>query len=134
MLMVGASAFSQNKFKKFFSRVDSVLRVKYERVTYDTQYICRPDRRLLLRVRGNLSGNSFRYKNTQGENDSHAHISTDLRGTISLGVSYMGIAASYSINPGKISGSNKGAIVGTISNGTGIQIKDCSVYGSTLLY
>lgn len=107
MMMVGASAFSQNKFKKFFSRVDSVLRVKYERVTYDTQYICRPDRRLLLRVRGNLSGNSFRYKNTQGENDSHAHISTDLRGTISLGVSYMGIAASYSINPGKISGSNK---------------------------
>lgn len=107
MLMVGASAFSQNKFKKFFLRVDSVLRVKYERVTYDTQYICRPDRRLLLRVRGNLSGNSLRYKNTQDGNDSHAHISTDLRGTVSLGVSYMGIAAAYSINPAKISGRNK---------------------------
>ena len=58
--------------------------------------------------------------------------------------SYAGAIAAYSsvkgifenccvISP-TISGSNKGAIVGTISNGQGIQIKDCSVYGSTLPY
>ena len=105
--MVCVGAFSQNKVKKLYLRADSILRERYERVTYDTQYICRPDRRLLFRIRGNFSGNSIRYKNVQDGNDSHAHISTDLRGTISLGVSYMGIAVSYSINPAKIKGSNK---------------------------
>ena len=107
MLMVGTCAFPQNKFKKLYLRADSLLRERYERVTYDTQYISRPDRRLLLRLRGNFSGNSIRYKNVQDGNDSHAHISTDPRGTISLGASYMGIALAYSINPAKISGSNK---------------------------
>ena len=108
MLIVGASAsFPQNKLKKLYLRVDSLLRERYEKVTYDTQYISRPDRRLLVRVRSNMSGNSIRYKNVQGENDSHAHISTDIRGTISLGASYMGISAAFSINPAKIKGTNK---------------------------
>lgn len=107
ILMVSANGFSQNKFKKLYLRADSILRERYEKVTYDTQYICRPNKRLLFRVRGNLSGNSIRYKNVQDGNDSHAHIATDPRGTISLGVSYMGIAAAYSINPAKISGKNK---------------------------
>ena len=106
ILMAGTNAFPQSKFKKLYLRADSILRERYEKVTYDTQYICRPDRRLLIRVRGNLSGNAIRYKNVQDGNDSHAHISTDPRGTISLGASYMGIAASYSINPAKISGKN----------------------------
>lgn len=107
MLMAAASAFPQNKLKKIYLRADSILRVRYERVTYDTLYISRPEKRFLLRVRGNLSGNSIRYKNVQDGNDSHAHISTALRGTVSLGFSYMGISAAYSINPTKISGSNK---------------------------
>ena len=107
VLMVSVSAFSQNKFKKLCLQADSLLRERYEKITYDTQYICRPERRLLLRVRGNLSGNSIRYKNVQDGNDSHARISTDPRGTISLGGSYMGIAAAFSINPAKICGSNK---------------------------
>lgn len=107
MLIVSTCAFPQNKLKKLYLRADSILRERYEKVTYDTQYISRPDRRLLLRLRGNFSGNSIRYKNVQDGNDSHAHISTALRGTISLGASYMGIAVAYSINPAKISGSNK---------------------------
>ena len=107
MLMVSVCAFPQSKIKRLYERADSILRVRYERVTYDTGYICRPDRRLTFRVRGNLSGNSIRYKNVKDGNDSHAHITTSTRGTISLGASYMGIAASYSINPGKISGRNK---------------------------
>lgn len=107
MLIVSTCAFPQNKLKKLYLRADSILRERYEKVTYDTQYISRPDRRLLLRLRGNFSGNSIRYKNVQDDNDSHAHISTDPRGTISLGASYMGIAVAYSINPAKISGRNK---------------------------
>ena len=100
------SASPQSKFKRICEKVDSMLRVRYEKVSYDTLYIRRPNRRLTLTLKGKLSGNSIRYKNVQDGNDSHAHISTDPRGTISLGASYMGIAASYSINPGKLSGKN----------------------------
>lgn len=107
LLMVGTGAFSQSKIKRLYGRVDSLLRARYERVTYDTQYISRPDRRLLLRVRTNLSGNSIRYKNEQGGSNMHAHVSTALRGTISLGASYSGISAAFSLNPGKMSGRNK---------------------------
>lgn len=106
MSMIGTCAFSQSKFKKLYQKADSLLRERYEKVSYDTQYICRPDRRFLFRVKGNLSGNAIRYKNIQDGNDSHAHITTTPRGTISLGASYMGLAAAVSINPGKISGSN----------------------------
>lgn len=107
MLMVSVCAFPQSKIKRLYERADSFLRVRYERVTYDTGYICRPDRRLTLRLRGNLSGNTFRYRNEEGENNIHTHLSTAMRGTVSLGASYMGIAAAFSINPGKLSGRNK---------------------------
>lgn len=107
MLAVSVCAFSQSKVKRLYERADSMLRVKYERVSYDTQYISRPDRRLTLKVRGNLSGNTFRYKNVQDGKDNHAHLSTSTRGTISLGASYMGLSAAFSLNPGKWSGRNK---------------------------
>ena len=63
LMAVSCAAFSQSKFKKFYLRADSLLRERYERVTYDTQYICRPGRRFMFRVRANLSGTSIRYKN-----------------------------------------------------------------------
>ena len=107
LLLASASAFSQNKIKKLYLRADSILRVRYEKITYDTLYICRPDRKFLFRIRGNFSGNSIRYKNVQDGNDSHAHFTTDHRGTISFGASYMGLAASFSLNPAKMSGKNE---------------------------
>ena len=106
ILLMSVSAFPKNKIKRFCERLDSMLRARYERVTYDTLYIDRPDRRLTLRLRGNLSGNTIRYKNVQDGNDTHTKISTDPRGTISIGASYMGIAAAYSVNPSKLSGKN----------------------------
>ena len=106
MLIMSICASGQSKIKRLYERADSLLQTRYERVTYDTQYISRPDRKWMFRVRGNVSGTAFRYKNEEGGNNSHAHISTDPRGTISLGASYRGIAASFSINPGKISGRN----------------------------
>lgn len=107
MLMAGIQLFSQSKLQKLFRQVDDKLREKYERVNYDTQYISRPDKRVMVRVRGNLSGNNFYYKNVQDGNNSHANLSTQTRGTLSLGASYMGLGASISINPGKLSGRNK---------------------------
>jgi hypothetical protein len=107
LMAVVCTAFSQSKFKKFYLRADSLLRERYERVTYDTQYICRPDRRFLFRIRANLSGTSIRYKNVTDGYDSHAHVSTDPRGTLSFGASYMGLAASFALNPAKMTGRNK---------------------------
>lgn len=107
MLMAGGFTFAQSKREIIRERVDSVLREKYEKVSYDTMYIARPESRLMIKVRGNLSGNSIRAKNTVEENDIRAKLNTKTRGTLSVGVNYMGLSAGMAINPARLSGKNK---------------------------
>jgi len=107
MLTVSVCTFSQSKIKKLYEKVDAKLREKYERVTYDTLYISRPDKKFMLKIKGNLSGNSFRFKSLREGDDTHAYLTTSTRGTLNLGASYMGLSASFSINPGKMSGRNQ---------------------------
>jgi len=103
LLMVGGVAFAQSKREKVRERVDSVLRARYEKVSYDTLYMERPDAKLTLKFRGNLSGNSFRVKQTTDE-QIRAKLSTDLRATVSAAVTYYGITAGLAINPAQIFG------------------------------
>ena len=103
MLMVGGIAFAQTKREQVRDRVDSVLRTKYEKVSYDTLYMKRPDAKLTLKFRGNLSGNSIRVKQTTDE-QVRAKLSTDLRATVSASATYYGITAGLAINPAQIGG------------------------------
>ncbi|MBP3213538.1 MAG: DUF4421 family protein [Bacteroidaceae bacterium] len=103
LLMVGGVAFAQSKREKVRERVDSVLRTRYEKVSYDTLYMERPDAKLTLKFRGNLSGNSIRAKQTTDE-QVRAKLSTDLRATVSAAVTYYGITAGLAINPAQIFG------------------------------
>ena len=56
MLLVGLTASAQSKREVMRERVDSVLRKNYERGSYDTLYMKRPDSKLTLKLRANLSG------------------------------------------------------------------------------
>lgn len=107
MLMVCGCAFPQSKLKTLYGRVDSLLSKRYNRITYDTLYVGRPNTKLTFKLRYNVSGNTFRYKNVGKGYNTHARLSTDTKGTISIGASYQGIGLSYSINPAKLSGRNK---------------------------
>lgn len=104
---VTTTATAQSKREAMRERVDSVLRKNYERGSYDTLYIMRPAEKITLKVRGNLSGNYVKSKAKVDGTNVTAKLNTDTRATVSLGVSYMGLAAGVAINPARLSGKNK---------------------------
>ncbi|MBR0045629.1 MAG: DUF4421 family protein [Bacteroidaceae bacterium] len=107
MLMLGNVAFAQSKREALRGRVDSMLQANYTKGTYDTLYIKRPESKLMLKLKGNLSGNSIHAKNTVDENNVLTKLNTDTRATLSAGVNYLGLSAGLAINPGRLSGKNK---------------------------
>lgn len=107
MLLAGSVTFAQSKREVMRERVDSVLRKNYEKGSYDTLYIKRPDSKLTLKVRGNLSGNYIHAKNTVDRDDIRAKLNTDTRATLSVAATYYGVTAGFAINPAKLGGKNK---------------------------
>jgi len=107
MLLLSGKSFAQHKIEVVREKVDSVLTERYEKITYDTTFIKRPDKRLMLRMMGSLAGNVIKSKNVTSGNDTHAHLSTETKGTMSVGANYMGLTATLALNPGKLSGRNK---------------------------
>ena len=96
--------FAENRFKKFLTKADSILTVRYYRTSYDTNYVIRPEGRLTLKLKGNQTGNSIRSKGTVYDTYVRSKLSTSHKTTISIGAAYRGFAASYSINPSKLRG------------------------------
>lgn len=106
-LMVGLTASAQDQRESVRTRIETALRANYERGSYDTLYIKRPDSKLLLRLRGNLSGTTIKSKDKEAEGTIRSKLSTDTRGTISVGASYLGVSAAVALNPSRLAGKNK---------------------------
>lgn len=87
--------------------VDSVVTSRYYRVKYDTAYIGRPEGKVTLKLRTNISGSTFRFERNDGVLSGKSRLHTQTRGTISVGASYRGISASISLNPAKLGGKSK---------------------------
>ena len=95
---------AQSRLKKVWSKVDSVLTDRYYKTSFDTNYVNRPDGKLTLKLKGNMTGYSLRSKGTVEDVRFRSHLSTDHKTTISIGAAYRGISAAYSINPAKLRG------------------------------
>ncbi|MBR6088134.1 MAG: DUF4421 family protein [Prevotella sp.] len=98
------SGTKRRKLPRWLHKIDSFLVTKYSRVTFDTSYIRRPKSRLTLKLRGNISGSAFHVKGRQGGYEGRANISTDVKTTMSVGVTYCGISVGLALNPGKLFG------------------------------
>ena len=85
-------------------RLDSTLSARYYKIPYDTNYVIRPDGRWTLKVRFNQTGNTFHAKGTINGITSKADLGTSHKTTISLGASYRGLSAAFSLNPAKMKG------------------------------
>ncbi len=85
-------------------RMDSALAARYYRISYDTNYVTRPEGRLTLKVRMNQTGNSFHAKGTVNDIDSKADLKTSHKTTFSLAGIYRGIGIGVAINPAKWKG------------------------------
>lgn len=85
-------------------RLDSTLSARYYKIPYDTNYVIRPDGRWTLKVRFNQTGNTFHTKGTINDITAKADLGTSHKTTISLGASYRGLSAAFSLNPAKMKG------------------------------
>lgn len=94
----------KERFLHFIEKVDSVMGSRYYKTKKDTSYIIRPEGRVTLKVRVNLSGDDFNIRGTVNDLKCKSRLHTRFKNTISIGASYLGIGASFSINPAKMSG------------------------------
>jgi hypothetical protein len=84
--------------------LDSILSARYYKIPYDTNYVVRPEGKWTLKARLNQTGNTFHAKGTINGITSKADLGTKHKTTISLGASYRGLSASFSLNPAKMKG------------------------------
>lgn len=85
-------------------RLDSLLSIRYMRADIDTHYIMRPPTKWTIRGRLNVSGAKIM---AEGVNDGRrlaSELKADYKKTLSMGVSYMGIALNFALNPAKLLG------------------------------
>ena len=106
-LTAGMTVSAQNENKGVRDRVENVLRANYEKVNYDTLYMTRPDTKLTLKVRGNMSGTTIEGKDKNEGGTIKSDFETATRGTVSVGASYMGVSLAVAVNPARLSGKNK---------------------------
>ena len=98
---------AQEQQGRMRDRIESALRTNYEKVNYDTLYLKRPDSRLTLKMRANISGYYQHSKFNENGNRYNAKLNTDTRGTVSVAATYYGITAGVALNPARLSGKNK---------------------------
>ena len=109
------------KFMKYYGKIqkrlalydrklfwgDSLLAARYNKKTFDTAYIARPNARWTIKLRGNLSGADIQ-TNTKMDGLSHkTQVMADFRGTLSMAVAYRGIGLGLAVNPAKLAGKNR---------------------------
>ena len=98
---------AQEQQGRMRDRIESALRTNYEKVNYDTLYLTRPDSKLTLKMRANISGYNQHSKFNENGNRYNAKLNTDTRGTVSVAATYYGITAGVALNPARLSGKNK---------------------------
>ena len=107
-VMFGGSlteASAQNSIKRKWQRIDSLLAAHYYRMeNLDTNYISRPSTKWTIKVQANVSGSKIK---TEGMEDNHhfkGEMEANRKATVSVGVSYLGLSLSASLNPAKLMG------------------------------
>lgn len=85
-------------------RLDSLLAARYRKGNIDTAYVVRPRTNWTIKARFNVSGSDIQTEGHDQGNYFKSEIEADRKATLSLGVSYLGISLSASLNPDKLLG------------------------------
>ena len=86
---------------------DSLLAARYNKKTFDTTYIARPDARWTIKLRGNLSGADIQTNTRVDGISNKTQVMADFRGTLSMAVAYRGMGLGLAVNPAKLAGKNQ---------------------------
>ena len=90
--------------QSFFSRVDSILTLHYHKGDIDTAYIMRPQTKWTITARMNVSGAKIEAEGIDEGRHFKSEMEANRKATLSVGVSYLGISLSASLNPAKLMG------------------------------
>ena len=85
-------------------RADSILTAKYRKGGIDTAYITRPATKWTVTARMNVSGAKIETEGLDNCQHFKAEMQANRKATVSVGVSYLGISLSASLNPAKLMG------------------------------
>lgn len=104
------SCFSQESkggLHKLLLQVDSLLGHRYRNAKFDTLYLSRPSTRWTLKGRVNLSGAGITAKGKFDDASFSSELNSELKGTVSMAISYQGLTLGAAINPSALSGRYK---------------------------
>ena len=90
--------------QNLFQRFDQMLSANYSKVKYDTAYITRPTTRWTVTARLNVSGMAIESEGIDNGLHFQTHAEASNKGTLSMGVSYQGIALGLALNPAQLIG------------------------------
>jgi hypothetical protein len=85
-------------------RIDSILTQNYLKGDIDTAYIVRPATKWTVTARLNVSGAKIKTEGIENNQHFKAEMEANRKTTISMGVSYLGLSLSASLNPAKLMG------------------------------
>lgn len=88
-------------------RADSLLTARYRRGNVDTAYVVRPATNWTLTARLNMYATLLEMEGRQDGTPFTSEMQADYKTTFSVGVNYLGVAVSLSLNPAKLLGKYK---------------------------
>lgn len=90
--------------QNIFQRAESMLSRRYYKGNIDTAYIIRPQTKWTITARMNVSGATIDTEGTEHEQHFKSKMEANRKATLSVGVSYLGLSLSASLNPAKLMG------------------------------
>ena len=99
---VSAQSFLQERRE----RVRNTLSARYYRNndSYDTTYITRPGTKWTVVARMNVSGAKIETEGVESARHFKSEMKADYKSTVSIGVGYLGLSLTFSLNPAKMMG------------------------------
>ena len=104
MLLTAICPASGQKIVKLHHLIDSVLLARYWRADIDTNYITRPKTKITLMGRLNEYGAHVRSMGIHEGQHFETKLQANFKGTVSVGVSYLGVSLNLALNPAKLLG------------------------------
>ena len=103
-IVIGLAISGEADAQGILQRADSMLTVNYRKGDVDTAYIVRPATKWTVTARMNVSGAKIETEGIDQGQHFKAEMQANRKATLSLGVSYLGLSLSASLNPAKLMG------------------------------
>lgn len=105
LLLLVALTLAPASAQRLFHRIDSILAANYYSMTnVDTTYISRPATRWRLSAWMDVTGAKIEAEGLDAQRHFKAEMEANRKTTLSIGVNYLGIGLSVSVNPAKLMG------------------------------